>query len=46
VALRSLDPRQQRALSDWRPDPGLSSPAISPGDRQLIVALSGNGRQH
>jgi len=42
--LRSLDPRQQRALSDWRPDPLVSSPAISPGDRQLIVALSGHGR--
>ena len=42
--LRSLDPRQQRALSDWRPDPGMSSPAIAPGDRQLIVALSGHGR--
>lgn len=42
--LRSLDPRQQRVLSDWRPGPGASSPAISPGDRQLIVALSGNGR--
>jgi DNA-binding Lrp family transcriptional regulator len=42
--LRSLDPRQQRALSDWRPDPLVSSPAVSPGDRQLIVALSGHGR--
>jgi DNA-binding Lrp family transcriptional regulator len=42
--LRSLDPRQQRALSDWRPDPGITSPTISPGDRQLIVALSGHGR--
>jgi DNA-binding Lrp family transcriptional regulator len=42
--LRSLDPLQQRALSDWRRDPQVSSPTISPGDRQLIVALSGHGR--
>lgn len=42
--LGSLDPRQQRLLSDWRPELGMSSPTISPGDRQLIVALSGHGR--
>src|SRR3984957_6827447 len=42
--LRSLDPRQQRALSDWRPDPLVSSPAISPGGRPQVVALSGHGR--
>lgn len=42
--LRSLEPRQQRALSGWRSGSQAGSPVISPGDRQLIVALSGHGR--